>query len=76
MVANLALNANQWTMSYQSRFGKEPWLQPYTDETLTKLARQGVEKIAVICPGFAVDCLETLEEIAVENRDIFLSCRR
>lgn len=73
VVANLALNANQWTMSYQSRFGKEPWLQPYTDETLTKLAQQGVEEIVVICPGFAVDCLETLEEIAVENRDIFLA---
>ncbi|MGY6772231.1 ferrochelatase [Gallibacterium sp. ZY190522] len=73
VVTNLDLNSNQWTMSYQSRFGKEPWLQPYTDETLTKLAQQGVEEIVVICPGFAVDCLETLEEIAVENRDIFLA---
>lgn len=67
----LGLSENQWQLSFQSRFGKEPWLQPYTDETVEKLA-QAQKKLAVVCPGFAVDCLETLEEIAEENREIFL----
>lgn len=68
----LGLTPTQWMMSYQSRFGKEVWLQPYTDETLQQLPHQGIKKVAVVCPGFAVDCLETLEEIAVENRNEFL----
>lgn len=59
--------------TFQSRFGREEWLQPYTDETLKGLPGQGVKSVQVICPGFAADCLETLEEIAVENRDYFLS---
>ncbi len=58
-------------MTYQSRFGKAEWLQPYTDKTLAKLARDGVEKVAVITPGFAADCLETLEEISMENAEVF-----
>lgn len=57
--------------TFQSRFGKERWLQPYTQQTLEALAREGVRTIDVACPGFAVDCLETLEEIAVENAHAF-----
>ncbi len=58
--------------SFQSRFGREEWLKPYTDQTLMDLAAQGVRNVQVFCPGFAADCLETLEEIAVENRQYFL----
>lgn len=58
--------------TFQSRFGPEEWLQPYTDKTVERLAREGVKRIAVINPGFVSDCLETLEEIAVQNREIFL----
>ncbi len=59
-------------MSYQSRFGRAEWLQPYTDATVKALARQGVKNLVVITPGFAADCLETLEEIGMENRHFFL----
>lgn len=69
----LQLQASQWILSYQSRVGPREWLQPYTDETLKQLPEQGIKKIQVICPGFAADCLETLEEIALQNRDVFLS---
>ena len=58
--------------TFQSRFGPEEWLQPYTDKTIERLAAEGVKRIAVVNPGFVSDCLETLEEIAVENREIFL----
>lgn len=58
--------------TFQSRFGPEEWLQPYTDKTVEKLAREGVKRIAILNPGFVADCLETLEEIAVQNREIFL----
>lgn len=61
----------QAMLTFQSRFGREPWLQPYTDKTLEALAAQGVKRIDIVCPGFAVDCLETLEEIAVENDALF-----
>jgi ferrochelatase len=57
--------------TFQSRFGREPWLQPYTDKTLEVLPEQGVKSVAVLCPGFASDCLETLEEIEGEAREIF-----
>ncbi|WGE50142.1 ferrochelatase [Actinobacillus equuli subsp. haemolyticus] len=69
----LSLSDEQWLVTYQSRFGDEEWLQPYTDETLEKLPSQGVKKIAVICAGFSADCLETLEEIAEENKENFLN---
>ncbi|WGE62581.1 ferrochelatase [Actinobacillus equuli subsp. haemolyticus] len=69
----LSLADEQWLLTYQSRFGDEEWLQPYTDETLEKLPSQGVNKIAVICAGFSADCLETLEEIAEENKENFLN---
>lgn len=73
VVDRLGLKENQWQLCFQSRFGREEWLQPYTDHFLQNATKnQGIEKIAVICPGFSADCLETLEEIEVENRDIFL----
>lgn len=62
----------QWQLVFQSRFGKEAWLQPYTDYTLIELAKLGTQRVDVICPGFAADCLETLEEINQENRTLFL----
>ncbi|EKS30895.1 ferrochelatase [Afipia felis] len=58
-------------LTFQSRFGYDPWLQPYTDKTMERLAKEGVKRIAVITPGFSADCLETLEEIAQENAEIF-----
>ena len=58
-------------MTFQSRFGRAEWLQPYTDQTVKALAKEGIKNIAVITPGFSADCLETLEEIAVENAHIF-----
>jgi ferrochelatase len=61
------------TVSFQSRFGRAKWLEPATDATLAALPGQGVESIAVITPGFSADCLETLEEIALRGREIFLS---
>ncbi len=71
LAAALELDDGDWLISFQSRFGKEPWLQPYTDETLQSWGREGLGRVDVICPGFAADCLETLEEIAVENRDYY-----
>lgn len=68
----LGLSDDQYLLCYQSRFGREPWLQPYTDETLKALPAQGVSRVQLICPAFAVDCLETLEEVAEENRELFL----
>lgn len=73
VVDKLGLMENQWAMTFQSRFGREEWLQPYTDQFLENAPHQGIERIAVICPGFAVDCLETLEEIAETNRHLFLA---
>ncbi|WP_198264015.1 ferrochelatase [sulfur-oxidizing endosymbiont of Gigantopelta aegis] len=73
LLANkLGLNDDQWLITFQSRFGKAEWLKPYTSTSLASLAKEGLESVDVICPGFAIDCLETLEEIAVENRDVFL----
>ena len=68
----LHLAPDAWQLSFQSRFGKQEWLQPYTDASLTALAQSGVTNVQVVCPGFSADCLETLEEIAEENKDIFL----
>ncbi|NII12152.1 ferrochelatase [Oleiagrimonas sp. C23AA] len=68
----LGLSENELVVSFQSRVGRERWLHPYTDETVRALAAQGVRKLDVACPGFAVDCLETLEEIAMQNREFFL----
>ena len=66
------LDDEQWKLVYQSRMGRDPWLSPYADKTIKKLAKQGIKKIAVISPGFAVDCLETLEETAMTNKQIFI----
>lgn len=68
----LELTEDQWRVVFQSRFGREPWLQPYCDETLKALPGEGVRNVDVVCPGFAVDCLETLEEIAMQNRELFV----
>ncbi|MGD8742255.1 MAG: ferrochelatase [Granulosicoccaceae bacterium] len=68
----LGLEDEQWQLSFQSRFGKAEWLKPYTNQTLEALGKQGVGRVDVVCPGFSADCLETLEEIAVENRATFL----
>ncbi len=67
----LGLQDGEWLMTFQSRFGAEEWLQPYTDETLKKLPSEGIKTVQVVCPAFAADCLETLEEISVENAHIF-----
>ena len=69
----LKLDASQLLVSFQSRVGREAWLSPYTDATVRQLAGEGVRKLDVACPGFAVDCLETLEEIALQNHDFFLA---
>ncbi|MFM8323123.1 MAG: ferrochelatase [Chloroflexota bacterium] len=67
----LGLEQRQWMLSYQSRFGPQQWLQPYTDQALQALGRRGCASLQVSCPGFAVDCLETLDEIAHEGRQIY-----
>jgi ferrochelatase len=64
---------NQWQLTYQSRFGLAPWLKPDTRSVLQSLPAKGIKKVIVVCPGFAVDCLETLEEINDENRKIFMA---
>ena len=69
----LELQEHEWRISFQSRFGPRQWLQPYTDETLRTLAADGISGVQVLCPGFSADCLETLEEIAMENRDVFIA---
>ncbi len=69
---SLNLRADEWRVTFQSRIGKAEWLQPYTDVTLQALPGEGIKKVDVICPGFAADCLETLEEIGEENREYFL----
>jgi ferrochelatase len=69
--ARLGLDQKGLVLTFQSRFGFDEWLQPYTDKTVEGLAKSGVRKIAVVTPGFAADCLETLEEIAQENAEIF-----
>src|ERR1700749_2718340 len=67
----MGLDATKLMLTFQSRFGFDEWLQPYTDKTVEKLAKDGVRRIAVVTPGFSADCLETLEEIAQENAEIF-----
>jgi ferrochelatase len=67
----LGLSPAEWTLTYQSRFGKERWLSPATDKTLDEMAARGVRRVDVVCPGFAVDCLETLEEVAMQYAEGF-----
>jgi ferrochelatase len=71
IVAALGMPPDEALLTFQSRFGREAWLQPYTDKALESLGAQGVKTVDAICPGFAVDCLETLEEISIQNAEIF-----
>jgi len=68
----LALNESEWNVVFQSRFGREPWLEPYCSVTLQELPAENIKNIDIICPGFASDCLETLEEIQMENKALFI----
>jgi ferrochelatase len=72
LAEELGLNDKQWQMVFQSRFGRAEWLKPYCVEVLQELPKQGIKQVDVVCPGFAVDCLETLEEIALANKEIFI----
>jgi ferrochelatase len=69
----LGIPEEKWLTTFQSRFGNDPWLQPYTDKTIESLAKSRIKKVALVAPGFSADCLETLEELDVENRHIFES---
>ncbi|HXS67510.1 MAG TPA: ferrochelatase [Candidatus Polarisedimenticolia bacterium] len=71
-VQNTGVPAGKYSVSFQSRLGKDPWLKPYTDLELERLAKQGVKKLLVMCPAFVSDCLETIEEIGMRGRDTFL----
>ncbi len=71
LAETLGLGENDWTLSFQSRVGREEWLKPYTDETVRQLGERGIGRLDVICPGFSTDCLETLEEIAMQNAEFF-----
>jgi ferrochelatase len=73
LATQLGLVEKQYSVSFQSRLGKAEWLQPYTAPTLKKLAKEGVKRVDVICPGFICDCLETLEEIEMEGKHDFLT---
>ena len=68
----LNLKEEQWQLTFQSRFGRAEWMKPYTIETMAKLPNDGVKTIDVFCPGFSADCIETLEEINMENRRVYL----
>ena len=74
LAQSLGLVADEYTLTFQSRFGKAEWLQPYTQPTVEALAKAGTQRVDVICPGFSSDCLETLEEINMEVRAAFLQC--
>ena len=71
LVKRMGWQPGQWTQTYQSRFGRKEWLQPYTDDVLTDLAKKGVKRVYVALPGFTADCLETLDEIGNESREVF-----
>jgi ferrochelatase len=71
IVERLKLQSGTWTQTFQSRFGKSEWLQPYTDDVLARLARDGAKRVAVALPGFTADCLETLDEIGHESAEVF-----
>jgi ferrochelatase len=71
LAAELELSDEEWMIAFQSRVGREKWLAPYTDQTVKELGAQGLSRIDVVCPGFSTDCLETLEEIAMQNAQFF-----
>jgi protoporphyrin/coproporphyrin ferrochelatase len=72
LAKELGLKDSEWLQTFQSRFGRAEWLKPYTDDALKSLPSQGVKKLHVVCPGFPADCLETLEEIAMEGKETFM----
>jgi protoporphyrin/coproporphyrin ferrochelatase len=72
LASRLGLSKDEYMVTFQSRLGRAKWLQPYTEPSLIKMARGGVQRVDVVCPGFTSDCLETLEEIGMEARDAFL----
>jgi len=72
LAERLGLEENQWRVAFQSRFGKAEWLKPYCVDTLQALPAEGITQVDMVCPGFAVDCLETLEEIAIANSELFM----
>jgi len=72
LAARLNLPAGKWSVSFQSRLGRDPWLKPYTDFELERLPREGVKRLVIICPAFVSDCLETIEEIGMRGRDSFM----
>lgn len=71
-VAKAGIPKGRYSIAFQSRLGRDPWLQPYTDQELTRLAKSGVKKLVVICPAFVTDCLETIEEIGMRGKEVFL----
>lgn len=73
LATKLGLSADRWSVSFQSRLGRDPWLKPYTDFELERLPKAGVKRVLVICPAFVSDCLETIEEIGMRGRDTFLA---
>jgi len=73
VAARLGLVEGEWSIGFQSRFGREEWLKPYVDLLLMDYAAKGPKQVTLVCPGFATDCLETLEEIAMQNREAFLA---
>lgn len=72
VAAALELSREEWTLAFQSRVGRQEWLRPYADETISAFGESGMKRLDVICPGFAADCLETLEEIAMQNAELFM----
>ena len=68
---SLKLESGRWSVAFQSQFGREEWLRPYTEDRMAELGRERLGRVDVICPGFATDCLETLEEIAIRGRESF-----
>ena len=72
LAGELGLEKSEWSHCFQSRFGKQVWLKPYTTETLSELSANEVKSVDIICPGFSADCLETLDEIQIEYRDLFM----
>ena len=73
VATELGLVEDEWAISFQSRFGKQEWVKPYTDALLTEWAAQGVKSVQIMSPAFSADCLETLEELAIQNAELFLS---
>ncbi len=73
VAGELGLAENEWAISFQSRFGKQEWVKPYTDVLLAEWAAQGVKSVQIMSPAFSADCLETLEELAIQNAELFLS---